>query len=390
MSDEHTPSPDPSTGRHRRAPTIDLEAKEIASEPVADEPGRGGDAAASEPPPQPDGRQGRERGRFSVWSVAAGLVAGAGLVALGMWLNASFNPPAASDLSHRLTQLEGQMRTIAERTSRTPEAPATNELAARIARLESALNASGRVAADPALSQRLEKAEKTAGALAESVAQLGRRADDAARQAREALARADAAATRADAAQTDADRQQAQAMTDRHTRLAVAALALHGAVARGDAFTAELEAVRSLAADPTVAAPLDNFAVSGIPSAASLARELEALIPSLYRAADATGEAAGASGVIERLQVNARRLVRIRPLDQAPPGEEPTYVIARIEMKAKQTDIAGAGAELAKLPDSIRAPANAWIEKAQRRTTALAAARQVLADALAKLEKSTP
>lgn len=390
MSDEHIPSPDPSAGRHRRAPTIDLEAKEIAREPIADETNRSRDAPGSEPPSQANEEQRRRSGRAAIWSVAAGLVAGVGLVALGVWLNAWFNPPSAPDLSQRLTQLEGQMRTLAGRTIRATEAPAASELAERLARLESALNASARGVADAALAERLGKAEKAAGELAASVARLGQRTDDAARQAREALARADAAATRADAVQTDADRQRAQAMSDRHTRLAVAALALHGAVARGEAFAAELATVRSLGADSALAAPLDGFAASGVPSAATLARELEGLIPLLYRAADATADAPGASSVIERLQTNARRLVRIRPLDQTPPGDEPTAIVARIEAKAKQTDIAGAQAEFAKLPDSARAPATAWIEKAQRRAAALAAARQIVAQALAALAKPTP
>jgi hypothetical protein len=81
---------------------------------------------------------------------------------------------------------------------------------------------------------------------------------------------------------------------------------------------------------------------------------------------------------IERLQANAEKLVRIRPLD-APAGNDPATVLARIEIASAHADIAAALTDLSKLSEAQRAPAQAWIVNAQQRQAALAAASQFAA-----------
>ena len=130
-------------------------------------------------------------------------------------------------------------------------------------------------------------------------------------------------------------------------------------------------------------APLAPFAAAGVPSAAVLARELGALAPALR---ETTGGGARETGVFDRLAANAERLVRVRPLEGAA-GSDPAAVVTRIEAKAREADIAGALAELAALPPEQRAPAQAWIAKAQARTAALAASRRLAAASLAGLGK---
>ncbi len=93
-------------------------------------------------------------------------------------------------------------------------------------------------------------------------------------------------------------------------------------------------------------------------------------------------------GFIDRLQANAQKLVRIRPVEEIP-GDEPAAILARIDVKAGHADIDGALAELAKLPAAMRAPAPPWIAKAQARGAAVAAANRFAAEALAAL-KATP
>ena len=53
--------------------------------------------------------------------------------------------------------------------------------------------------------------------------------------------------------------------------------------------------------------------------------------------------------IVWRLQANAEKLVRIRPIEETS-GNDPLAIVARIEIRAAQADIAGALAELAKLP----------------------------------------
>ena len=55
-------------------------------------------------------------------------------------------------------------------------------------------------------------------------------------------------------------------------------------------------------------------------------------------------------------------------------------------MKAAHADIAGALTELGKLPRAVRAPALAWIAKAEARGKAVDASRRLAADALDALK----
>jgi hypothetical protein len=105
------------------------------------------------------------------------------------------------------------------------------------------------------------------------------------------------------------------------------------------------------------------------------------LLPALRQAIGAT---ARDGNFLERLQANAEKIVRIRPIDDVA-GDDPAAALARIEARAAQSDSAGALAELAKLPASLRAPAQAWIAKAEARHAAVEASRRFAAAALAAL-----
>jgi hypothetical protein len=93
-------------------------------------------------------------------------------------------------------------------------------------------------------------------------------------------------------------------------------------------------------------------------------------------------------GFIDRLQANAERLIRIRPVDEVP-GDDPATVVNRIELRAARSDVAGALAELEKLPAAIRAPADDWIKQAEAQRAALEAARRLAGDALIALGKGS-
>jgi hypothetical protein len=101
----------------------------------------------------------------------------------------------------------------------------------------------------------------------------------------------------------------------------------------------------------------------------------------------ASGAQTPPSGFLDRLQANAGSLVRISPVD-APEGDKPADVLARIEVDAAHADIGAALTDLSKLPASARAPAQGWIAKAQARAAALAAAHSFAADTARALGKS--
>ena len=405
-ADEVTPEPvrsaaDAGEGPPPQATDHDPARMEASSDTSADHDTAAASSSATALPP-------RRRGWLppGVSMLGAG-VAGAGIVlaVLGTMGLLTSRDNGVSAVDARLAGLELEVRDLA---SRAPAAGvdgrALEEVVGRVDTLEAAVVTSRPAAGDPSLSSRIAALDGEVKALAETIATLGRRSDDVLTTAREARTRADATAAALTAlaqklpAGAAVERSQVDALAgrvaavessektvargDRAVRLVLVATALKAAAERGEPFAAELAAAKALGADPTLTAALEPFAASGVPTVAVLARELSALMPALRLPAAAPAR----EGFLERLQVNAEKLVRVRPTDEVA-GTDAAAVASRIEGKAAQEDIAGAQAELAKLPPAARAPAEAWIKQVQARTAALDASRRLAADALAGLGK---
>ena len=337
------------------------------------------------------------------------------LVFLSIWL---IVPRSGSDavatLTPRLATIDTQLRDLAARPAPAGIDPqAIDALSTRLAKLENALSAPRPVATDPNVLGRLGSVEGLVKPLSDSIVALARRADDTDAAFRNVRGRIDTAAAAVAELQSAArassgdhgeiakltdriaalekmDRavadqlakNAASAANDRPVRFALAASALRATFERGEPFAAELAAVKPLTADAPTLAAIEPFAASGVPSAATLGRELLAVVPVMQRAA---GTAPRDGGILDRLQANAEKLVRVRPIE-AVPGEDANAILSRIEVKAAHADIAGALAELAKLPSAVRAPALAWIAKAEARGKAVDATRRLAANALAALK----
>ncbi len=185
------------------------------------------------------------------------------------------------------------------------------------------------------------------------------------------------------AAKVTQDKVAQNAGADSVARAALAAVALRDAVGRGEPYAAQLGAVRALNPDGKLT-PLETFAATGLPNDAALSRELAALLPSMLDASGASAEAQG--NFIERLQGNAGKLVRIRPANE-PAGDDASAIMARLELKAARSDVAGAQADIAKLGEKPRAIADAWLKKVESRNAARAAADALVADATRGLGK---
>jgi len=310
-----------------------------------------------------------------------------------------------SALDARLAGVELGLRDLSSRAPPAAADPkALEEVTKRVAKLEAdAKSAPQSAASDSALAARIAALETELKTLADSVRGLNRRDEEALAAAREARVRADAgAAELAELAQkipgaSAAERSELEALTNRTAalerrakvvesgnrslRLALAATALNSAVERGDAFAGELAAVKALGADAKLVAALEPFAATGVPPAATLARQFSELAPSLQKAGAPAGE-----GVLARLQVNAEKLIRIRRVDE-PAGSDAGAVVARAEAKVARGDMAGAASELASLPPDARAPAEAWIKRVQARSAAIDASRRLAANAMSGLSK---
>ncbi len=426
--------------------------EEIPLQPTAGEAGGSAppaDAAAPPPPeaPQPDfdaaqraqataqdgpptGTSARSFPRSSIawlppdfpWTLIGAAAAGAVLMlillAIGGLLTGRDAGTSAPDT--RLANLEQQVRELAARPApASVDAKSVDDLAARLGKVEAALASPRPQPLDPALANRMATLEGEARALGERIGVVARRTDDIATVANDARTRLDQTAAAlaelqkaarpaapavthsevealanriaalertAKALETELANRAPGASGDRAVRLAVTAALLKAAVERGEAFAAELAAAKALAADPRSLAPLEPFAATGVPTAVSLAHELSSLAPKL---AQATGRPQQDGSFLERLQANAERLVRVRPIEEVP-GDDPAAIAGRIEARAREADLAGALAELGKLPAPARAPAQAWIAKAQARGAAIEASRKFAADALAALGKPSP
>jgi len=350
------------------------------------------------------------------WRVIGAVAAGVLLIVVLILLSGQFSGDDSRirTIEARIARAEQQVRELAGRTpGNGVDRSVVEELTARIARLEGGSAGTRPPAADPALANRMATLEGALKAIEERIGVVARRSDDIDIIARDARERANATAAAVAeltqkmtqlspsefeastnrivmlermvaSMQADLARRGVGETGDRPVRLAVTAAALNAAVERSDAFTVELSAAKQLAPDATTTlAPLEPYAASGLPSAAALSRELMGLLGTL---AQASGTTPREGGFLERLQANAERLVRIRPLDE-PPGDDPAAVLTRIEQRAAQADISGALAELAKLPAPARATVQAWITKAQARLAALAASRRFATDAYAALGK---
>ena len=418
MADKPTTPQAPGGRRRKReAPTIDLTATEVP--PAAD-----AIPPQSEPPPEmrdagpepatqsapPSGAQ------FSTGSVAAG-IAGAtvmSLVMLALWY-AGFSLVPAGDTGAPRAQVAALQKQVQELESRA--APADGKtleaLRARVGKIEEDI--AKLPSADKAVAERLSAADNAMKSLGAALTALNRRSDDATATVKQALERAEAAekavrelqasvqnvgkvAAVAPAA-LDAMQQRLAALEqsaqaahaeiartasiDTAARLALSAAALRAAVESGAPYADALAQTKLLGADAAALAPLQAFAASGLPGDRALARELSGLMPALVKAA---GAGAAPAGFLERLQANAGQLVRVRPLD-APAGDDPGAVLARLEVEAANADIDGALADLGKLPEPARKPAQAWIAKAKSRQAALAATRDFAAAAARALGK---
>jgi hypothetical protein len=179
--------------------------------------------------------------------------------------------------------------------------------------------------------------------------------------------------------------QNAKPADDTALRRVVAASLLDLSVRQGDPYAAALTAAKSLSADPEALKPLEEFAATGVPNAARLSRELLTLVPKLSPPADA-GTASG--GIVDRLQEGASRLVRIERTDAS--GNDRGAVIARVTAAALHNESDMARHELMTLSPADRAPAQAWIAKADARDAALAASRKFASDAMTALAEPRP
>ncbi len=406
MVDDRTKDGAPAeSGRPKReGPTIDLKANDVteASKPepetTEDTSAAPATEAGTEPAPETDTSSVAQPASqpVSPWAIApiSGAVAAALVIGVGWVLGwpavqapapapapaPQLNAAAIDDLTARIAGLESK-------TSKPPAAPV----------------------ADPAVAARMEQVEKSVVALRGELGAARAQADKLTSAVNELKAQprdgSAPAATPVDLSPINERIDQIERATktqeseiaalktvqakpvdskpadDVALRRVVAASLLDISVRHGDPFAAQLAAARSLAANADALKPLEAFAASGVPSAAALCRELVAVVPKLAPSSPEV-ETTG-SGIVDRLQAGAAKLVRIQRADST--GTDRDSIVARVTAAALRNDLSEARRELHALAPADRAAAQAWLDKADARDAALAASHKFASDAMTAL-----
>jgi hypothetical protein len=392
MADEKTnPSAErPHRSRKRPPPTIDLPAKEVKAQeaPAGDAP-----ADTQTKPAARDTPTTASGTFFKYAGIGASVAAGVAATLAVLWF-ASHLPSGggAAAIRDRLTTLEAQVGA----KSNTPEVDpqAIPNLARRLDKLEQAVaKLPTGPQADPALDQRLAGIENSVKSFGGALSAATKRAEDIATASATARERADAAFKgletiqgRVDAleraAKATQDKVAENSGADTLARRALAIFALRDAAVGGGPYNAELAAAKRAGIDAAKASALEPFANTGIPTDATLAREMSLLLPKLMEVT--SSDRRQNAGFIDRLQANAGKLIRIHPIGESG-GDDVPDVVARIEAKTARADVRSIASELAKLPPKAREIADAWSKKLAARDAALAAARDLARDAAAAL-----
>jgi hypothetical protein len=389
----------------RAAPTIDLEATvvsddtkssaekssaEAPSEPEAAPAPEATPVSSVEEPPA-DAVSPPSAPPVSPWIVApvSGAVAAALVIGIGWMLGWPPIQPASAPSAPQLTAaVDGLTARVAGLESKAGKAVPDPAAAARTEAVEKSVAAlRGELTATRAQGEKLasalndvQSAPRSDGAASPELAALGERLAKLESQMRTQSAEiAQQGSKLADSKAADA-----KPADDMPLRRVVAAALLDVLVRTGDPYPAALSTAKALAPNPDALKPLDQFADKGVPNANRLSNELLALVPKLLPAAQQNNATTG-SGIVERLQAGAAKLVKIERTDTA--GNDRGAVVARITAAALRNDFNEARRELKTLEPADRAAAQGWLEKADARDAALAASRQFAADAMTVLGK---
>jgi hypothetical protein len=396
----------PESGRVKRAPpTIDLDASEISSETKAlpETPPESKFEPKPDVEPEPTPASMREPEPEETLERPKAAASPPVSRPISPWVIAPFSGAVAAALVIAIGWMLGWPQVAPAPTG--PQASAVDELTARVAGLESK---AGKPVADPAVAARLEALDKSLNASRADLASLRAQSDklassmnlgmnEAKSAPRDSAGAVDLSADlaalneriaqieRARGAQGTEAAQPAKAADDVPLRRVVAAALLDVAVRHGDPFSAALMAAKSLAPDPDALKPLDEFAAVGVPSPVGLSRELLTLVPKLSPTPVQDNPTTGSSGLVDRLQQGAAKLVRIERTDAV--GTDRGAVVSRVTAAALHNDFTEARRELSTLAPADRAAAQGWLDKAAARDAALAASRQFAADAMTALAK---
>jgi len=389
--------------------TIDLGAEEVKEMPAADsdgaednvtaeatpDPAREGDKPAagdstfgrseqasrsysgipnSSMPPQSEPIPVNKRADSSLSLIAASLLGGvvvlagaAGLQYWGVLPSLGTNEKAEASLNLMSQEIESLKKGLAEQAAATPQvdlSPVETKLAALEEQVAKVPEANG-LSADAdaritALSEQVKAAE-TAGATLKSESETARAALE----------------MRIEAIETKLD----QPRDDVEVAVAIASAGLKAAIDRGGSFTAELDTLEGIKPDDPSIKELRAFAATGVPSRAKLVAEFPAVADTILASVRSDDPN---QSLTDRLLSSAFSAIQVRPVGEVE-GDGPDAIVARMEARLTNGDLAAAVAEWDKLP----APAKTASEAYKKSLDARIRVEQLVGSALSKAVSAT-
>jgi len=368
MSDE--PKPGTGSGAQRPHATLDLKAEHVDApegEKTPDEATPATGDGALGPDDVLPAREGSGTASF-LTHLSAGLLGGLIALIIGYYALGNFRDrlpfiaePSAEQIKAAQAQLEQRIVEVAEDSG-----AARTELADRIAALDARTEGLAQTddeavatltARLQALEQQLQVASETTGdsARAEQVEAVRDRVSGIEQSI--ATLRSDLDSLRTQSSRS-AQLAQASAQT-------LAVNRLRRAVDSGAAFTAELDALRKVAAGPLEADALAAAAQDGVPNLRDLRQSFPEFANNALEAVGATGD----DSLIGQIVESARSVVNVRPVGEIE-GDSPRAIIARVENRLNAGDLQGVVAQSDQLSGEAAVQLLPWIQRVKTRISA--------------------
>jgi hypothetical protein len=141
-----------------------------------------------------------------------------------------------------------------------------------------------------------------------------------------------------------------QPRDDVEVAVAIASAGLKAAIDRGGPFTAELSTLEGINPEDPAVKELKTFAATGVPSRANLVADFPDVADTILAASRSDDPN---QSFTDRLMSSAFSAIQVRPVGEVE-GEGPEAIVARMETRITNGDLAAAAAEWDKLPEPAR------------------------------------
>jgi hypothetical protein len=276
--------------------------------------------------------------------------------------------PDLSDLTSRVAQLEGSMKTLADAAKQGGSVADAAAVSQQINQAEQRLQ--GKI--DTALASEGTNAstiQEMQNSISELKAKIAALADaELGTGDSNELSELSARVSKIEKALPELATAASKGAADtKSAAVAIAFANLRAAVSEGRPFATELDTIGTLSPSATDVGALPAYAEKGIPTVPELARSFGSAKDS---ALAATAPPSSGGSLLDRLMASAESLVKVRRVDAMATGDTPSAVLARAEAALDKGDLATAVKEVGTLQRAPRNAFSGWLDQARSRLDA--------------------